>query len=130
VGSGVGGCQRDEARAHRSTLLSLLFAALFRFVANAGPEWADLWRGAFVTVPLFNVGRLTIGLYLGRSTTTPSFGAAGSLVALLLWICYSAVVTFLGAESTQVSMRRRGRRLQPKRGVALAADETHRRPAG
>lgn len=110
-------------------LLTLLFAALFRVAASARPDWADLWLGAFVTALLFNVGRLAIGLYLGRSTTTASFGAAGSVVALLLWMYYSAMIMFFGAEFIQVHTRRHGRRLQPKQRAVLLREETDRRSA-
>ena len=92
-------------------LLTVLFAALFRFVPSIRPNWADLWLGAFVTALLFNAGRLLIGLYLARITWTSSFGAAGSVVALLLWVYYSAMIVFFGAESVKVYVRRRGRRL-------------------
>ena len=92
-------------------LLTVLFAALFRFVPSITPDWADLWLGAFVTALLFNVGRFAIGLYLARITFTSSFGAAGSVVALLLWAYYSSMIVFFGAESVKVYVRRRGRRL-------------------
>jgi membrane protein len=95
-------------------LLTILFATLFRFVANARPDWADLWLGAFITAGLFNIGRLAIGLYLGHSATTSSFGAAGSVIALLLWMYYSALIIFFGAAFTQVYLRRHGRQLHPK----------------
>ena len=90
-------------------LLTLLFAALFRFMAEERPDWENLWIGAFVTAVLFDIGRLAIGLYMSMSSTTSSFGAAGSLVALLLWLHYSAMIVFFGAEFTQVYVRQRGR---------------------
>lgn len=92
-------------------LLTVLFAALFRFVPSIRPNWADLWLGAFVTALLFNAGRFVVGLYLARITWTSSFGAAGSVVALLLWVYYSAMIVFFGAESVKVYVRRRGRSL-------------------
>ena len=92
-------------------LLTVLFAALFRFVPSIRPNWADLWLGAFVTALLFNAGRLVVGPDLARITWTSSFGAAGSVVALLLWVYYSAMIVFFGAESVKVYVRRRGRRL-------------------
>jgi membrane protein len=95
-------------------LLVLLFAALFRFTADVRPDWADLWSGALVTAILFNVGRLAIGLYLARGTVTSSFGGAGSVVALLLFMYYSAMILFVGAEFVQVRLSRRGRRFLPQ----------------
>jgi membrane protein len=99
-------------------LLTLLFAALFRFLAQARPDWENLWIGAFVTAVLFDIGRLAIGLYMSMSSTTSSFGAAGSLVALLLWLYYSAMIVFFGAEFTQVYVRHRGRQLIVGQGAA------------
>ena len=95
-------------------LLVVLFAALFRFAADVRPSWVDLWPGALVTALLFNVGRLAIGLYLARGTVTSSFGGAGSVVALLLFMYYSAMIVFFGAEFVQVRLRRRGGRFLPQ----------------
>jgi membrane protein len=104
-------------------LLTLLFAALFRFLAEARPARRDLWPGAFVTAVLFDIGRLGIGLYMSLSSTTSSFGAAGSLVALLLWLYYSAMIVFFGAEFTQVYARHRGRQLVLAEGAAHEGSE-------
>jgi membrane protein len=104
-------------------LLTALFALLFRFLSDARPEWSDLWLGSFVTALLFDVGRLLIGLYLSKSTTASSFGAAGSLVALLLWMYYSAMIVFFGVEFTQVYARHRGRQLTLKLGAITEASE-------
>jgi membrane protein len=101
-------------------LLTLLLALLFAYLADARPEWPDLWRGSLVTAVLFDVGRLMIGLYLSRVATTSLFGAAGSAVALLLWTYYSAMIVLFGAELTQAYARRRDRPLVPRRGATLA----------
>jgi membrane protein len=100
-------------------LLTVLFALLFRFLSDATPKWSDLWFGSFITALLFDVGRLLITLYLAKSTTTSSFGAAGSVVALLLWMYYSAMIVFFGVEFTQVYARRRGRVLTLKAGATM-----------
>lgn len=107
-------------------VLTVLFAALFRFVPSIRPAWADLWLGAFVTALLFNAGRFVVGLYLARITWTSSFGAAGSVVALLLWVYYSAMIVFFGAESVKVYVRRCGRSLggSPDAGEALPSAPT------
>ena len=102
-------------------LLTGLFALLFRFLSDARPERSDLWLGSFITALLFDVGRLLVGLYLSKSTTTSAFGAAGSLVALLLWMYYSAMIVFFGVELTQVYARHCGRQLTPKRGAIIEA---------
>lgn len=106
-------------------LLSVLFALLFRFLSDARPEWSDLWFGSFVTALFFDVGRLAIGLYLSKSTTTSAFGAAGSVVALLLWMYYSAMIAFFGVEFTQVHARHRGRQLTAKDGAILEPPAAH-----
>jgi membrane protein len=110
-------------------LLVLLFGALFRFTANVRPDWADLWSGALVTALLFNVGRLAIGLYLARGTVTSSFGGAGSVVALLLFMYYSAMILFFGAEFVQVRLRHRGRRFLPQDAVPAGEKPSLRAPA-
>ena len=66
------------------------------------PSWKTAWKGAALTTVLFLIGRAGIGLYLGNAATASSFGAAGSLAALLLWVYYSALIFFLGAEFTRI----------------------------
>ena len=100
-------------------LLTVLFALLFRFLSDAKPQWSDLWLGSFVTAVLFDLGRLLIGLYLSKSTTTSSFGAAGAVVALMLWMYYSGMIVFFGVEFTQVFARHRGRQLTAKDGAIM-----------
>jgi hypothetical protein len=81
-------------------LLSALFAVMYRFLPDVRIAWYDVTVGAIVTALLFTVGKLLIGLYLGKSSTASTFGAAGSLVVLLLWVYYSAQVFLFGAEFT------------------------------
>jgi membrane protein len=78
-------------------------------------SWRDVWIGAAVTALLFSAGKYLIGIYLGRTATTSAFGAAGSLVVLLFWVYYSALISFLGAEFTQVYTRRYGSGIRPKK---------------
>lgn len=93
---------------------TLLFALLFKVLPDAKVRWRDVWIGALVTAVLFSLGRFLIGLYLGRSSVSSAYGAAGSLVVLLLWIYYSAQILLFGAEFTQVFANRSGRRIVPK----------------
>jgi len=88
----------------------LIFAAIYRFLPDVRIAWRDVWVGAAITALLFSIGRLLIGLYLGFSSAGSAFGAAGSLVVVLLWIFYSAQIFFFGAEFTQVFARSRGSR--------------------
>jgi membrane protein len=83
-------------------VITVLFALIFKFLPDAEIAWRDVWLGAFVTALLFSFGKFLIGLYLGNSGVASSFGAAGSLVLLLVWIYYSAQILFFGAEFTQV----------------------------
>jgi hypothetical protein len=78
---------------------------------RASIAWRDVWIGAVVTALLFTVGKFLIGLYLGKSGVTSGFGAAGSMVVLLIWVYYSAQIFLLGAEFTWVYAHRRGSRL-------------------
>jgi membrane protein len=87
---------------------TLLFAAIFKVLPDADVRWADVWVGAFATALLFEVGKTLIGLYIGNAGVGSMYGAAGSLVTLLLWVYYSSQILFLGAEFTQVWARRRG----------------------
>ena len=89
-------------------LVTLLFAALFKFLPDTDVRWADVWVGAAVTSLLFVVGKAAIGLYLGNSAVTSVYGAASSLAVILVWVYYSAQILFLGAEFTQVLARSRG----------------------
>ena len=92
---------------------TLMFAMLYKIVPDAEITWRDVWTGAFVTALLFSLGRIAIGFYLGRSATASTYGAAGSLVVVVLWIYYSAQILFFGAEFTQVYANRFGSRVQP-----------------
>lgn len=83
-------------------VITVLFALMFKFLPDAEIAWRDVWIGGFVSALLFSLGKTLIGIYLGNSAVTSTFGAAGSLVLLLLWIYFSAQILFLGAEFTQV----------------------------
>ena len=91
-------------------VVTFLFALLFRFLPDAKVAWHDVWIGAAVTAVLFTLGKYLIGLYLGRAAVGTTFGAAGSLVIVLLWTYYSAQILFMGAEFTQVYARMYGSR--------------------
>ena len=94
-------------------ILSLLFALLFKVVPDVEVAWRDVLVGGFLTALLFTAGKLLIGLYLGRGTVGSVYGAAGSLVIVLVWVYYSAQIFFLGAEFTQVYANRYGSGSRP-----------------
>jgi membrane protein len=79
-----------------------MFATIYRVLPSVHIPWRDVWTGAWVTAVLFTVGKFAIGLYLGKAAVTSAFGAAGSLVVLLVWVYYSAQIFLLGAEFTWV----------------------------
>jgi membrane protein len=89
-------------------IIALLFALMFKLLPDVKLAWRDVWFGAFVTAALFTAGKYLIGLYLGHASIGSSYGAAGSVVVLMVWVYYSSLIVFLGAEITQV---RRSRRL-------------------
>jgi membrane protein len=84
------------------SVTTLLFAMIYKYVPREKIAWNDVWIGAGVTAMLFTIGKFLIGLYLGKSSFNSAYGAAGSLVVLLLWIYYSAQIFLLGAEFTRV----------------------------
>ena len=96
-------------------IITVLFALIFKFLPDAEIAWRDVWLGAFVTAVLFSFGKFLIGLYLGNSAVASSFGAAGSLVLLLVWIYYSAQILLFGAEFTQVYANEYGSKILPER---------------
>ena len=91
-----------------------LFALLFRFLPDVKLRWRDVTTGAFVTAVLFTIGQQVIGLYLGQSSTASSYGAAGSMMILLLWVYYSCQILLYGAEFTRVYALRHGARPAPE----------------
>jgi membrane protein len=91
----------------------LLFALIYKVLPDAKFAWHDVWMGATVTALLFTIGKWALGLYLGNQSASSAYGAAGSLVVLLIWIYYSAQIFFFGAEFTQVNARRAGEGVVP-----------------
>ena len=89
-----------------------LFGLLFRVLPDVELGWRDVMTGAFVTAILFTAGQQLIGLYLGQSAMTSSYGAAGSVMILLLWVYYSCQILLFGAEFTRAYAERRGTTLQ------------------
>jgi membrane protein len=94
-------------------LTALIFAMIYKLMPRARVQWKDVWVGAVVTALLFTLGKALIGLYLGVSGVASAYGAAGSLVLVLLWVYYSAQIFFLGAEFTWVYANARGSRREP-----------------
>lgn len=111
-------------------VITFLFALIFKYVPDARIRWRDVWVGALVTALLFTLGKFLLGLYLGTSSVASSYGAAGSIVALVVWVYYAAQILFAGAEFTQVYARLFGADIQPS-SQAVPADtpDSQMRPA-
>ncbi len=97
-----------------------LFAMIFKVLPDAQVAWSQVWIGAALTAVLFTIGKFAIGLYLGKSDVGSAYGAAGSLVIVLIWVYYSAQILLFGAEFTQVYANRVGVRIVPSRNAVVA----------
>lgn len=95
-------------------VITLLFALIFKVLPDVRIAWRDVWVGAATTAFLFTAGKFLIGLYLGQSAAISAYGAAGSIVLILLWVYYSAQILFFGAELTQAYANQFGARFEPK----------------
>ena len=94
-------------------IITVLFALMFVVLPDAKVRLRDVWVGAFVTALLFVIGKTLIGVYLGYSDPGSAYGAAGSIVLILLWVSYTSLILFFGAEFTQTYGRRHGVEIQP-----------------
>ena len=105
-------------------IATVLFAMIFKLMPSTHIAWRDVWVGALTTAALFEVGKFAIGLYLGKSSMTESFAAAGSLVVLIAWVYYAAQIFLLGAEFTKVYAQQHGSRV----GEGAAAEPAPAKP--
>lgn len=112
------------------SVTTVLFAMIFKLMPTARVAWRDVWVGAVVTALLFEVGKLLIGLYLGKSALANSFAGAGALVVLLAWVYYAAQIFLLGAEFTKVYAHAHGsaRHREPATPVQLSAADARTSP--
>lgn len=93
--------------------VTLLFALIYKYVPDVEIQWRDVWVGAALTSILFTIGKYLIGLYIGTSGVNSTFGAAGSLITILVWVYYSSLIFFLGAEFTRVYATQYGSGVAP-----------------
>jgi membrane protein len=107
-------------------VISLLFAAMFKVLPDAKVAWRSAWIGGVATAVLFVLGKFLIGLYIGKSNPGEAYGAAGSLIVLLLWIYYSALIVLFGAEFTESWAEKRGEGVQPEPGAVRVRREKQR----
>lgn len=110
-------------------VVTVLFAMIYKILPDVKLAWSDVWVGAAVTSLLFTIGKAIIGLYLGTGSVSSAYGAAGSLVVLLVWIYYSAQIMLLGAEFTQVYADRFGSHVEPADNAMFTPEHYARRTA-
>jgi len=110
-------------------VVSLLFAMIFKFLPDVRVPWSKVWIGGIGTAMLFSLGKILLGLYLGREATASAYGAAGSVIVILMWVYYASVILFFGAEFTQVYTRQSGVVVQP-RSYAIPVTEEQRAQQG
>lgn len=94
-------------------IITLLFAMMFKILPDAKVRWKDVWVGALTTAVLFTLGKYGLALYFGKAEPASTYGAAGSIVLILLWVSYSCMIVFLGAEFTRCYMEESGRQIEP-----------------
>jgi membrane protein len=131
VGGIIAGAQADQSLVWKAInfvvsfgVTTLLFALIYKVLPDVKIQWRDVWIGALVTALLFTLGKAALGWYLGRPGTTSTYGAAGSFVALLLWVYYSAQILFFGAEFTQVYAKAYGSKIEPAENAVPVTEET------
>jgi membrane protein len=105
-------------------VLTFMFTLFLKYVPDAEISWRDVWLGGLLTAALFTLGKTAIGVYLGRASVGSAYGAAGSMVVLLVWVYYSALILFLGAEFTQAWATRHGDVPPQPHAVSGAAPQT------
>jgi membrane protein len=106
-------------------IFTVVFAAMFKFVPDAQIAWRDVWFGGALSAVMFVIGKFLLGLYLGRGSYQSAYGAAvGSFVALLVWVYYSSIIVFIGAEAAQVYARRHGHQPKPEGHAVKVVQKT------
>ena len=94
-------------------IVTLLFAMIYKLLPDRSIQWSDVWIGAIITSLLFTIGKFVIGVYLGKSDVGIAYGAAGSLVVMLMWVYYASQIFLFGAEFTAIYAHARGSKLAP-----------------
>jgi membrane protein len=102
-------------------IITVLFAMIFKWLPDVKIAWRDVWLGGFITAFFFNLGKFLFGVYVGRSSFASVYGAAGSLVVVLLWVYYSAQILFFGAQFTCLYARRFGTKPGPLQNAELVS---------
>jgi membrane protein len=108
-----------------ASVITLLFAAIYKFLPDASIRWKDVWPGAFVTAILFVIAKYALGLYFGKSDPASTYGAAGSIILIMLWVSYSGLILLYGAAFTYAYVTRNGRKVEPTTGAERVAEVKH-----
>lgn len=103
-------------------IITLLFASIFKFLPDAKIRWRDVWVGAFLTAILFVIAKFALGLYFGNTNPGSAYGAAGTVILIMLWVSYAGLLILFGAEFTQTYANAHGRAVKPTEGAVSTAD--------
>ncbi len=106
-------------------VITFLFAAIFKFLPDATVPWRDVWTGAFVTAILFVVAKFALGIYFGHSNPASAYGAAGTIILIMLWVSYVGLIVLFGAEFTRIYADHRGTKAKPLGFAVSTAESTH-----
>lgn len=104
-------------------IITVLFAAIYKFLPDAQIRWKDVWPGAILTAILFTLAKFGLGLYFGKSDPGSTYGAAGSIILIMLWVSYAGLILLFGAEFTQVYAKRYGKEIKPTEGAVSTGGE-------
>jgi membrane protein len=108
-------------------VITCLFALMFRILPDVKILWRDVWVGAMITAVLFIIGKFALGLYFGKANPGSAYGAAGSIILIMLWVNYSSMIVFLGAEYTKQVALHFGRDIEPtKDAVRVEASQNEK----
>ncbi len=94
-------------------IITILFAAIFKFLPDVKIKWRDVWSGAILTAILFVIAKFALGLYFGRTDLGSTYGAAGTIILIMLWVSYGGLILLFGAEFTQVYISKQGKKIAP-----------------
>lgn len=105
------------------SVITVLFASIYKFLPDAQIRWRDVWPGAILTAVLFTIAKFGLGLYFGTSDPGSTYGAAGSIILIMLWVSYAGLILLFGAEFTQVYAKRYGKEIKPTEGAVSTEGE-------
>lgn len=107
-------------------VITILFAAIFKFLPDAKIRWKDVWPGALLTAVLFVVAKFALGIYFGTSNPGSAYGAAGTIVLIMLWVSYAGLIILFGAEFTKQYADKFGKHVEPAEGAIAVSDRPAR----